>query len=251
MTIREFAIMVKGMRRNAKHFDIICLNQNSMATSNLFTMEALGDHAVLLTCQDASTAQQLAASIQTSQWQGLENVVVAYHTLAIHIDTRIEPLSAWFSHLESLAPSPLHQEPRLHTIPCCYELGEDLDAAVKQLSITPEKLVELHTSTMFTIYAIGFSPGFPYLGWLPVELQGIARRKEPRLKVPTGSVAIVGKQSAIYPQSTPGGWALIGCTPVKIVDVVNGYFPLKVGDQVKFEAISRTQFEKYAVNPLR
>lgn len=220
-----------------------------MAPNNLFTVETLGDRALLLTCLDASTAQQLASSIQSSLRQGLESVVIAYHTLAIHIDPGIEPLSAWLSKISLLKPTLLQLKPQLHSIPCCYELGADLEIVAKQLTISPEKVVELHTSTVFTIYAIGFSPGFPYLGWLPVELQGIARRKEPRLSVPAGSVAIVGRQSAIYPEATPGGWALIGRTPLRIVEVATGYFPFNVGDLVKFEAIPRTKFEEMSVHP--
>jgi inhibitor of KinA len=131
---------------------------------------------------------------------------------------------------------------KLHTIPCCYELGEDLEMVAKQLELKVEQVIELHCETTFTIYAIGFSPGFPYLGWLPKKLQGIARRKEPRLKVPAGSVALVGKQSCVYPQSTPGGWALIGRTPMKLVDVQAGYFPLAVGDQVRFERMTEEAY---------
>ena len=74
----------------------------------------------------------------------------------------------------------------------------------------------------------------------------IRRRQEPRLKVPSGSVALVGKQSAIYPQATPGGWALIGRTPMKLVDVYAGYFPIEAGDQVQFESISREEFRMQA-----
>ncbi len=210
-----------------------------MAAGKLYTVEPLGDRAILLTCRDELVAQRLANTVRQARWAGVENLVVAYHSLAIHLDTTQESLSAWLPRLKSLKVTAQEQTPQLHTIPCCYELGEDLETVANQLSITPDKVVELHTSTVFTVYAIGFSPGFPYLGWLPKELQGIARRTEPRLKVPAGSVALVGKQSAIYPQATPGGWALIGRTPLKIVDVAAGYFPLSVGDQVKFEAISR------------
>jgi KipI family sensor histidine kinase inhibitor len=216
-----------------------------MAAGKLYTVEPLGDRTVLLTCRDELVAQQLANTIRQAHWQGIENLVVAYQSLAIHLDTRQESLSVWLHRLASLKPTPLELKPQLHIIPCCYELGEDLESVAKQLNIAPDKVVELHTSTVFTIYAIGFSPGFPYLGWQPKELQGIARRSEPRLKVPAGSVAIVGKQSAIYPQATPGGWALIGRTPLKIVDVAAGYFPLCVSDQVQFTAISRDAFTNF------
>lgn len=216
-----------------------------MAAGKLYSIEPLGDRTVLLSCRDELVAQQLANTIRQAHWSSIENLVVAYQTLAIHLDTTQESLSVWLPRLASLKPTALEQNPQLHTIPCCYELGEDLESVAKQLSISPDKVVELHTSTVFTIYAIGFSPGFPYLGWLPKELQGIARRSEPRLRVPAGSVAMVGRQSAIYPQSTPGGWALIGRTPQEMVDVAAGYFPLSVGDQVKFTAISPNEFTSF------
>jgi inhibitor of KinA len=146
--------------------------------------------------------------------------------------------------LKSIKPLAEKVQPRLHRIPCCYEMGLDLAAVAETLKLAEERVIELHMSTLFTVYAIGFSPGFPYLGWLPKELQGIARRAEPRLQVPTGSVGIVGKQSAIYPQATPGGWALIGRTPLELVNVSDSYFPLQVGDHVRFERIDEIMFRQ-------
>jgi inhibitor of KinA len=217
-----------------------------MATSPVVTMEPLGDRTILCTCKDEASAQQWAAGIRAMETDGIENVVLAYHSLAVHLDTRVIPLSEWLGRLKTLKPVKQESTPKLHIIPCCYELGEDLELVALQLNLSPEQLVEHHTATTFTIYAIGFSPGFPYLGWLPEPLQGIKRRSEPRLKVPAGSVAIVGKQSAIYPTETPGGWALLGRTPKTIVHVEAGYFPLSVGDQVKFERMTRHEFIRFS-----
>jgi KipI family sensor histidine kinase inhibitor len=202
-------------------------------------VEPLGDRAALATCNTESIAQQLAQAVRAASWPGVLDVVVAYHSVAIHVD---RPITDYLPLLQSLKLKKVALSPSLHVIPCCYELGEDLPLIATELNLSPEEVIDHHTSTTFTIFAIGFSPGFPYLGWLPKPLQGIKRRTEPRVKVPAGSVALVGKQSAIYPQSTPGGWALIGQTPLKLVDVAGGYFPLAVGDQVRFEAISRQAF---------
>lgn len=207
-------------------------------------LETLGDRAVLATCRDEITAQQWAQAVREQAWPGVQDIVVAYHSVAVHVDLAMVPVSQFIKQLGSVKLKQLPSTGQLHTIPCCYELGEDLEAVAEQLKLKTEDVIALHSSTTFTIYAIGFSPGFPYLGWLPKELQGIARRSEPRVRVPVGSVAIVGKQSCIYPQSTPGGWALIGRTPRKIVDVQKGHFPLAVGDQMKFEAISKDAFEE-------
>ncbi len=200
-------------------------------------VEPLGDRAVLVTCRDELTAQQLAAAVKEKNWLGVEDVVVAYQSLAVHVKTDALPVSQLLNELGRVKLKKLESTSKLYRIPCDYDLGEDLEMVAKELKMTVEEVITLHSETTFTIYAIGFSPGFPYLGWLPKKLQGIARRKEPRLKVPAGSVAIVGKQSCVYPQSTPGGWALIGRTPMKLVDLETGYFPLAVSDQVKFERI--------------
>jgi len=200
-------------------------------------VEALGDRAVLVTCRDELSAQQLAAAVKEKQWPGVLDLVVAYHSLAVHVDTTLLPVSKLLQQLGRVKLKNIESVGKLHLIPCCYEMGEDLEMVAQELGMSKEEVITQHSETMFTIYAIGFSPGFPYLGWLPKTLQGIARRTEPRLKVPAGSVAIVGKQSCVYPQPTPGGWALIGRTPMKLVDLQTSYFPMAVGDQVKFERI--------------
>jgi KipI family sensor histidine kinase inhibitor len=209
-----------------------------MPAVQAWKVEPLGDRAILATCRDEATAQQLGAAIRDNPWPGIHDVVVAYHSLAVHLDPAITKVTTLMEEVTKLKLKQVEIESKLHVIPCCYELGEDLPMVAEELKLTTDEVIALHTETIFTVYAIGFSPGFPYLGWLPKKLQGITRRAEPRLKVPPGSVAIVGKQSAIYPQETPGGWALIGRTPQKMVDVEAGYFPLKVGDQVRFEKVT-------------
>jgi len=99
-------------------------------------------------------------------------------------------------------------------------------------SLAPDDVIRLHSAIEFTVYAVGFVPGFPYLGYLPTELCGVGRLPSPRLRVDPGSVGITGRQTAIYPQASPGGWNLIGRTPLVIVDVATGFFPLNVGDRV-------------------
>ncbi len=169
---------------------------------------------------------------------------MAYHFLAVYIDPALLSVKRALDELKLLKPSHEEVESRLHAIPCCYEMGEDLASTAERLGLSTEEVIKLHTQTVFTIYAIGFSPGFPYLGWLPKELQGVSRRNEPRIRVPVGSVAIVGKQSAIYPQATPGGWALIGRTPLEIVNVQQGFFPMRIGDRVQFQRIDHEGFDQ-------
>ena len=108
--------------------------------------------------------------------------------------------------------------------------------------LSADDVIRFHTSTEFTVYAVGFVPGFPYMGYLPKELSGVPRLSSPRVRVDPGSVAITGRQTAIYPQSSPGGWNLIGRTPLVIVDVASGFFPLRVGDRVRFARIDAKRY---------
>jgi len=130
------------------------------------------------------------------------------------------------------------------TIPVCYEFAPDLPRVCEHTGLTADDVIRLHTSIEYTVYAIGFVPGFPYLGYLPAELCGVPRLASPRLKVEPGSVGLTGRQTGIYPLPRPGGWNLIGRTPLTIVDVKDGFFPLRVGDRVTFTPIDETRFRE-------
>ena len=117
--------------------------------------------------------------------------------------------------------------------------GPDLDAVADRLGLAPAHVVELHASVEYRVFVLGFAPGFAYLGRLPAELL-VPRRDQPRPRVPPGSVAIAGWQTAIYPASTPGGWHLIGRTDAVVWDARRSDPALLVaGDRVRFEPVSR------------
>jgi inhibitor of KinA len=139
-----------------------------------------------------------------------------------------------------------HEPPpgRLHRIPCCYELQLDLEGVARQTGLTPDEVVRLHTAAEYTVYAIGFCPGFPYLGYLPEPLCGVPRLPAPRLRVEAGSVGLTGRQTGIYTEARPGGWNIIGRTPLELVHVADGYFPLRTGDRVQFCRIDETTFRQ-------
>ena len=124
---------------------------------------------------------------------------------------------------------------RLHRIPVIYD-GEDLEDVTSSLKLSREQLIAMHTRPIYRVFLVGFVPGWAYLGPLAEELY-LPRRKVPRMRVPPGSVAIAGRQTGIYPLPTPGGWHLIGRTPVKL------FLPdsdppclFRTGDRVKFFA---------------
>ncbi len=128
------------------------------------------------------------------------------------------------------------RHPKRHEIPVLYD-GGDLKAVAQQFSLDPLAVIEIHCSQEYTCFAVGFCPGFPYLGWLHESIQGVPRMNTPRTHTAPGSVAITGKQTAIYPLDRPGGWPLIGRTPITLVDVDDNYFPIRAGDVVSFEPL--------------
>lgn len=133
-------------------------------------------------------------------------------------------------------------------IPVCYEaqMGPDLGMIARRMGATVEEAISMHTGGNYTVEAIGFSPGFGYLTGLDPRLHA-PRLATPRTRVPAGSVAIGGDRTGVYPQSTPGGWRIIGRTPRRLFDV--GRQPpavLEVGDRVRFVRISADGFERDA-----
>ena len=134
---------------------------------------------------------------------------------------------------------------RLVEIPVCYdpEFALDLDHVASQAKLTPTKVVDLHSRAEYRVSCIGFVPGFPFLAGLPKEL-ATPRRATPRKEIPAGSVAIGGAQTGIYPLRSPGGWNLIGRTPLQLFDPEKTPPAfLCAGDRVRFRAITREEFE--------
>jgi len=180
---------------------------------------------------------------------GVRNLHPAYSSLlvvfdALQLDHRqLETtLRQYLVRSSSVSPA----SSRTIEIPVCYdrEFGLDLEDVARRCSSTPEEIIALHCSRRYTVYFLGFVPGFAYLGDLPPGLE-VPRLQTPRRVVPRGSVAIAGRQTAVYPLPTPGGWKILGRTPVAMHQP--GRNPanlLRMGDQVQFLPISRQQFDK-------
>lgn len=133
-------------------------------------------------------------------------------------------------------------------IPVCYggEFGEDLADVAAHNSITEQEVIAIHSGGLYRLYMIGFLPGFPYLGGLDKRIC-CPRLKSPRTKIPAGAVGIGGEQTGIYPMESPGGWRLIGRTPLTLFDP-EGILPLpyKAGDMIKFVAIDKAEYGEIA-----
>ena len=135
---------------------------------------------------------------------------------------------------------------RVVTIPTLYggEAGPDLEFVARHNQLTAEEVIEIHASTAYKIYMMGFTPGFPYLGGMSEKIAA-PRLMAPRSRIPPGSVGIAGTQTGLYPQASPGGWQLIGRTPLQVFDPAKQEpFLYKAGDYLRFEPISAVEYER-------
>ena len=211
---------------------------------DMSSFQPLGDQAVLASFAEEGAALRWAEAVRRLHPPWLLDVVQAYTTVAAFFDLDQVHYAGALAALSDLAGDSESSVGRLHEIPCCYEMQLDLGRVAEQTGRTAEEVIRLHTSREYTVYAIGFCPGFPYLGYLPPELCGVPRLPAPRLRVEAGSVGLTGRQTGIYTEARPGGWNLIGRTPLALVDVADGYFPLGTADRVRFERIDEEEYRR-------
>jgi inhibitor of KinA len=212
------------------------------------SLQPLGDQAALAYFADEAAALRFAASVRRAGAAWLVDVVQAYTSVAVFFDlarTHYAAAAGELRRLDAASAGAEAAEGRLHRIPCCYELQLDLTRVAEHTGLPADEVVRLHTGVEYTVYAIGFCPGFPYLGYLPAPLCGVPRLETPRVRVEPGSVGLTGRQTGIYTEPRPGGWNLIGRTPLELVHVADGYFPLRVGDRVRFERIDEAEFRRF------
>lgn len=183
-------------------------------------------------------------------------LVPSYHSLLAifrnpaDFDKLIQVLQNLYNkRIPATAETRTRTERMLWHIPVCYDpcFGIDLEELAEANKISVKKIVKLHTEAVYTVYAIGFLPGFMYLGGLPDELH-FPRKAEPRPKVSRGAVGIAGAQTGVYPQESPGGWNLIGNSPILFFDPAskNPCF-VSVGDRVRFFEISESMHELVSI----
>ena len=207
--------------------------------------EPLGDSALILR-ELSRPAYEVAAAIQLASIPGVIEAVASYETVGIYFDPDKFDIKA----LLAFKPEGHSQSGKAHVVPVYYELGEDLGEVAGATGLSTEEVIRLHTSVSYMCYAVGFCPGFPYLGYLPEALASIPRRPSPRVRIHPGSVAIAGRQTGIYPIERPGGWSILGRTPLCIADVESAYFPIAAGDEVQFRAIDRAEYDDLVGNRL-
>jgi inhibitor of KinA len=193
--------------------------------------------------------RKLLRLLQQDAVAGVRNLHPGYCSLLVKFDAlrmRHEEVEAMLrEYIERLEEVKL-PDARLVEIPVCYggEFGPDFSEVAALHGMTAGQAVELHASVEYLVYFLGFVPGFAYLGELPQALV-TPRLAAPRRKVPAGSVGIAGNQTGVYPFATPGGWRLLGRTPVKMFQADREELSLlSIGDRVRFVPISAERFEK-------
>jgi KipI family sensor histidine kinase inhibitor len=230
------------------------------------TIEPLGDNALLIRLGehiDAAINERalaLAASLRVAALPGVHDIAPAYASVCVRFDPRAWTGAGGRSPFENLAVRirPLVDAaataPALRAtaaaieIPVCYggEFGPDLEALAGHAHLDAAAVIARHSGAEYRVAMLGFMPGFPYLLGLPAELH-MPRRASPRTGVPAGSVAIGGAQTGIYPRALPGGWQLIGRTPLDLFDPSRAIPALlEPGQRVRFCAIDAAEFAAHA-----
>lgn len=186
--------------------------------------------------------------LQDEVWEYIpayNSLTLISRTVDVSFTAFKKQLKIWYTH----EIGEILDQKRLWHLPVCYHLnfGIDLIEAASQLHLTPKELITIHTKQTYTVYGIGFLPGFMYLGGLPQSLE-VPRKKTPRLRISPGAVGLAGKQTGIYPQESPGGWNIIGNCPIPIFDITkkDPCF-VQIGDKIQFHSISKAAHKLHKI----
>ena len=204
-------------------------------------------HAIEETVADDVRA--FAAGLETAALPGIRELVPTYCTVMVHYDPAVwgfEELSAKLTELAGILEAAAGGDSLLVEIPVLYggEAGPDLEFVASHNGLTPEEVIRRHAEPASLVYMLGFTPGFPYLGGMDESIAA-PRLKTPRVRIPAGSVGIAGSQTGVYPIDSPGGWQLIGRTPLRLFDMEGeNKFLLKAGQRVRFVPIDEAEFRR-------
>ncbi|WP_195258920.1 5-oxoprolinase subunit PxpB [Bacillus paralicheniformis] len=229
------------------------------------TMSPLGDSAVIIQLGEGISEQThrvvsaLTKRIENDPFPGFIECVPAFTSVTVFyqpfevyrkmesgkaVDSPYEKVKALIEHhLQELT---MEEETKQRTveIPVCYggRFGPDLEEVADINGLTAQEVIDIHTSGEYLVYMIGFAPGFPYLGGMSEKIAA-PRRSSPRTSIPAGSVGIAGMQTGVYPLSTPGGWQLIGNTPLELFKPYEQPPSLlRAGDIVKFVSVTEEEY---------
>lgn len=234
-----------------------------MLTEHPLRIVPLGDRALVVQLGDridAAVFQRVRATLQrlSGAHPAIVELVAGFASVTVYYDPAVAAGStadaphaalsrALEQRLADVADAPA-LDARVVEIPVCYsgDFAPDLATVGERGGLSIDQVIALHTGARYTVQMIGFTPGFPYLAGLDPRLV-TPRRAEPRTRVAAGSVGIGGEQAGIYPMATPGGWNIVGRTPLAIFDAAREPAALlRIGDEVRFVAISRARFDAMA-----
>ncbi|WP_443945962.1 5-oxoprolinase subunit PxpB [Pedobacter sp. AW1-32] len=220
-----------------------------------YTFLPLGDSALLIQLEETidpkilSKLNAIGHYLEDHPFKGLIEYVPAFSSITIFFNPLLIGFNQLTEYLNSelkYIESKVSEVPAVIDIPVVYggEYGPDLDFISAQTGLLPEEIISIHTKPEYVVYMIGFAPGFPYLGGMDERIAA-PRKEKPRGQIAAGSVGIAGKQTGIYPIETPGGWQIIGRTPLSLFDIeAKNPTLLKAGNRIRFKAISALDFEK-------
>jgi inhibitor of KinA len=228
-----------------------------------YSLRPLGDSTVVIQLGDAieidthEKVKKVTSLLEKNPQEWLVEIIPAFTTVTLYYDpmtvlqekNKELPYEGICSILADLLSDDFENVSASHRvmeIPVCYggQYGPDLEEVAQIHGLSPEEVISKHTNGDYLVYMIGFAPGFPYVGGLDPDL-ATPRRKSPRLKIPAGSVGIAGDQTGVYPIETPGGWQLIGRTPLPLFQPDKDTPSLlQAGDRIKFVSISEDEFKE-------
>jgi len=222
---------------------------------NNYRIVTAGDAAILVQFENRidpvinRTVIAVAQAIHSAGIAGVRDVVPTYRSVAIHFDPLRTDRDALVSRVERDAASALPtatEQAEPIRIPVCYcaEFGPDLASVAAVAGVSEAEVIRLHTSRTYRVFMLGFVPGFAYMGTVDERIAA-PRLRVPRVRVPPGSVGIAGVQTGIYPTATPGGWQIVGRTPIRPFDPDRSEpFLFKPGDAVQFHAVRREEYAR-------
>ncbi|MGG4096450.1 5-oxoprolinase subunit PxpB [Paenibacillus lautus] len=232
--------------------------------SKSYSFFPLGDSAVLVQFEDIVSEKvhrqvtAMTRRMEQNPFPGWIECIPSYTSVAVYYDYdkigKPERFDTVFSYvcsmleqrMETCACEKTITKYEVVDIPVCYggDYGPDLDEVAQQNHLSPRDVIRIHSGQDYLIYAIGFAPGFPYVGGIPEQI-ATPRKQTPRLQIPAGSVGIAGTQTGIYPIETPGGWQIIGRTPLVLFrPEAEPPTLLKSGQYIRFRPIQVEEFER-------
>lgn len=215
-----------------------------------------GDAAWLIEFENridpAVNAQAIAVAraVRAARWPAVRDVVTAYRSVAVYVDPLTvdgERVRRDLYRLVEATSTADAADDVVVTVPVCYggEFGPDLGEVAAFAGSSEQDVIDRHTMLEYRVYMVGYVPGFPYMGTVDARIAA-PRRQTPRVRVPTGSVGIAGLQTGIYPRETPGGWNLIGRTPLRPFDERRAEpCVFRAGSRVRFVSITADEFETW------